>query len=67
MSRIARLLPLVLVAAVAALAAFPAFAADDGGVQVVEAGSALFPDRAYVLTLAQPRGSALTTDDVTVT
>ena len=67
MSRIARLLPLALVAAVAALAAFPAFAADDGGVQVVEAGSALFPDRAYVLTLSEPRDSALTTEDVTVT
>jgi tight adherence protein B len=66
-SRLARLLPLALVAAVASLAAFPAFAADDGGVQVVEAGSALFPDRAYVLTLAEPRDSALTTEDVTVT
>jgi tight adherence protein B len=66
-SRLARLLPLALVAAVASLAAFPAFAADDGGVQVVEAGSALFPDRAYVLTLSQPRDSALTTEDVTVT
>jgi tight adherence protein B len=66
-SRIVRLIPLALVAAVAALAAFPAFAADDGGVQVVEAGSALFPDRAYVLTLSEPRDSALTTEDVTVT
>jgi tight adherence protein B len=66
-SRISRLLPLALVAVVASLAAFPAFAADEGGVQVVEAGSALFPDRAYVITLSTPRDSALTTDDVTVT
>ena len=35
--------------------------------QVVEAGNALFPDRAYVLTLPEPRKPALTTDDVTVT
>ena len=47
--------------------ALPAAAADGGGVQVVEAGSALFPDRAYVLTLAEAEGSALTTDDVKVT
>ena len=68
MTRLARLLPLALVAAVAALAAFPAAAADDdGGVQVVEAGTALFPDRAYVLTLPAPQESALTTEDVKVT
>ena len=35
--------------------------------QVVEAGSALFPDRAYVLTLPSSRKAVLTTDDVTVT
>ena len=35
--------------------------------QVVEAGTALFPDRAYVLTFTKPRGSVLTTDDVKVT
>ena len=66
MTRLARLLPLALVAAIAALAAFPAAAADDG-VQVVEAGTALFPDRAYVVTLPAPRDSALTADDVNVT
>ena len=52
---------------VAALAAIPAAAADAGGVQVVEAGSALFPDRAYVLTLPTAAEPALTTDDVKVT
>ena len=66
--RLVRLLPLALVAALMAIAALPATAADDGSdVQVVEAGTALFPDRAYVLTFAEPRGSALTTEDVTVT
>ena len=66
--RLVRLLPLALVAALMAIAALPAAAADDGSdVQVVEAGTALFPDRAYVLTFAEPRGSALTTEDVTVT
>ncbi len=59
-----------LVAAACAFAATPVLAADDGeeaaGVEVVEAGSALFPDRAYVLTFAEPRG-VLTNSDVTVT
>ncbi len=68
MTRLLRLLPLALVAAVAALAAFPAFAADDGGgVQVVEVGTALFPDRSYGLTLTEPRESVLTAQDVKVT
>jgi tight adherence protein B len=66
-SRIARLIPFALVAAIASLFALPSFAADEGGPQVVEAGSALFPDRAYVLTLTEPRESALTTSDVKVT
>ena len=47
------------VAAVAAFATTPVFAADDSdtaGVEVVEAGSALFPDRAYVLTFPAARG-----------
>ena len=35
--------------------------------EVVEAGTSLFPDRSYVLTLTTPRESALTTEDVTVT
>ena len=67
MSRIARILLPALLAVVAAVAAWPAAAADAGTVQVVEAGGALFPDRAYVLTLPAPRKPALTTDDVTVT
>ncbi|HET6682713.1 MAG TPA: type II secretion system F family protein, partial [Gaiella sp.] len=59
---------LALVVALAAIGAIPAFAADDtSGAQIVEAGSALFPDRAYVLTLPGEQKSALTTQDVTVT
>ena len=54
-------------ALVAAVAAMPAGAADAGGVQIVEAGSALFPDRAYVMTLPTASKKALTTDDVEVT
>jgi tight adherence protein B len=66
-SRLARILALALVAVAASFAALPAAAAEgDGGVQIVEAGSALFPDRAYVLTLPSPR-EALTAKDVTVT
>ena len=68
MTRFVRLPLLALIAALAAIAAHPAAAADDtNGVQVVEAGSALFPDRAYILTLPQKPSSALTTDDVKVT
>jgi tight adherence protein B len=59
-----------LVAAACAFAATPVLAADDGeetaAVEVVEAGSALFPDRAYVLTFAEPHG-VLSNSDVTVT
>ena len=59
-----------LVAAVCAFAATPVLAADDGeeaaGVEVIEAGSALFPDRAYILTFPEPRG-VLKNSDVTVT
>jgi tight adherence protein B len=63
-----RSLVLALIAAFAATTAYPALAADtESGVQVVEAGSALFPDRAYVLTLPGERDSALTTDGVKVT
>jgi len=66
-SRVTRSLLLALIAAVAAIAAYPASAAEgDNGVQVVEAGSALFPDRAYVLTLPGKRSTALTTQDVTL-
>ena len=67
MSRFAHLIALATVALLATIAAIPASAADQGGLQVVEAGTALFPDRAYVLTLPKPRSSALTTDDVKVT
>lgn len=59
-----------LVAALAAVAATPVLAADDDdgatGIEVVEAGSALFPDRAYVLTFPSPRG-ALAASDLRVT
>jgi tight adherence protein B len=45
-----------------------AIAADDSGsARVVEAGTALFPDRAYVLTLAKTRPTPLTAADVKVT
>jgi tight adherence protein B len=67
-TRAGRAIVLALVAATAALGAFPAFAADDtSNPQIVEAGSALFPDRAYILTLPGDQKSALTTQDVTVT
>ena len=49
------------------LLALSAAGADANTVQVVEAGSALFPDRAYVLTLPSSQKVVLTTDDVTVT
>ena len=59
-----------LVSALAAAAATPVFAADGDsaatGIEVVEAGSALFPDRAYVLTFPAPRG-ALAASDLRVT
>ena len=65
---LARLLPLALAAVLAAIAASPAAPAESTGTtQVVEAGTALFPDRAYILTLAEERQTPLTTNDVTVT
>jgi len=67
MTRVTRF-TLVAVAALSALVtAFPAMAADSAGVQVVETGSALFPDRAYVLTLPSSRKPALSTGDVQIT
>jgi tight adherence protein B len=67
MSRV-RWIVTAVVAALAATASAPALAADaEAGVEVVEAGTSLFPDRSYVLTLTTPRESALTTEDVTVT
>ena len=68
MSRAPRIILLALVAALAAIGAYPAAAADDtSGPQIVEAGTALFPDRAYVLTLPSKPSSALTAKDVKVT
>jgi VWFA-related protein len=61
------LIPAV-VAALAAFVATPVFAADSdtAGVEVVEAGSALFPDRAYVMTFPAARGQ-LAAGDMKVT
>jgi len=56
-----------LAAVVVGLAAFPAAAADDGGIQVTDAGTALFPDRALILTTPTARKPPLSTDEVTVT
>ena len=67
MTRIVRSLTLALLVVAAAIGALPAAAADDNGIQVVEAGNPLFPDRSYVLTLPEPRKPALTTESVTVT
>ena len=61
-----RLLGLAVVAAAVSVAAFPAVAADAQGIQVVEAGSALFPERAYVLTFPSEQ-ETLTADRVKVT
>jgi tight adherence protein B len=68
-STAARLLVAAIVAASAALVALPAaLAADDtSGPQVVEAGTSLFPDRAYVLTLPAARKTPLTSANVKVT
>jgi tight adherence protein B len=66
-SGVTRLVTLALVALVASIAALPAVGAEEEGVQIVEAGTALFPDRAYVLTLPTKPDSALTTADVKVT
>jgi len=67
-TRRARTLVLALVAAFAAIGAYSAAAADDtSSPQIVEAGSALFPDRAYVLTLPGDQKSVLTTQNVKVT
>jgi tight adherence protein B len=62
-SYILALLALVVAAAIGALPA----AAADNGIQVVEAGNPLFPDRSYVLTLPKPVKPALTAESVAVT
>lgn len=67
MSRRTQLIALAIAAAVAAIAALPAAAADSNGVQVVEAGTTLFPDRSYVLSVPGEQQSVLTADDVKVT
>ncbi len=69
MSRTVKLLTTAALAVAVALVALPtAIAADEPGApQVVEAGTALFPYRNYVLTLATPRKQPLTTTDVKVT
>ncbi len=69
MSRALRPVIVALAALAAAVVVLPAaLAADDsGGAQVVEAGTALFPDRAYILTLPAPRKTPLTNNDVKVT
>jgi tight adherence protein B len=66
-TRVARLIVPALAAILVGMVAFPAAAANTDQVQVVEAGTALFPDRAYILTLPAPRKPPLTTEDVTVT
>ena len=66
MSRLARVLTPAIAAVLVVIAAMPAIAADSGGVQIVEAGNTLFPDRSYVLSLPGEQKSALTTDDVKV-
>jgi tight adherence protein B len=63
----ARLVVPALAAVLLAAVAFPAAAADSSSIQVVDAGTALFPDRAYVMTLPEPRKPPLTSDDVKVT
>ncbi|HEY1316505.1 MAG TPA: type II secretion system F family protein [Gaiella sp.] len=69
MTRTLRSLTLALAVLVGAFVAVPAAtpADDQSTAQVVEAGTALFPDRAYVLTLAKPRATPLTVADVKVT
>ena len=67
MTRIARIVVPALAAVVVALVAFPAAAADGDGIQVVDAGTALFPDRALILTTPTAAKPPLSTDDVTVT
>ena len=66
MTRIARIIVPALVAIVVAVVAFPAAAADDS-IQVVDAGTALFPDRALILTTPTAAKPPLSTNTVTVT
>jgi tight adherence protein B len=61
-----RLTWVALLAAAASVAAVPATAGDSSELQVVEAGSALFPDRAYVLTTPSAQ-AAPTAKDLVVT
>jgi tight adherence protein B len=65
--RVARFALPALAAVLLAAVAFPAAAADSSSIQVVDAGTALFPDRSYIMTLSEPRKPPLSSDDVTVT
>jgi hypothetical protein len=65
-TRFGRYIVPALAAVIVALVAFPAAAADEG-VQVVDAGTALFPDRALILTTPTVQKPPLSTDTVTVT
>ncbi len=67
MTRIARIILPALAAVVVALVAFPAAAAEGDGIQVTDAGTALFPDRALILTTPTVQKPPLSTESVTVT
>lgn len=67
MTSVARFIVPALAAVLVALVAFPAAAADASGIQVTEAGTALFPDRALILTTPTARKPPLSTNEVTVT
>jgi tight adherence protein B len=66
-TRIARIILPALAAVVVALVAFPAAAAEGDGIQVTDAGTALFPDRALILTTPTVQKPPLSTESVTVT
>ena len=66
-SAVSRILAALVAVAAAVVLAIPASAAESASPEVVEAGSPIFPDRAYILTLPEAKKPALTTDDVSVT
>ena len=66
-SAVSRILAALVAVAAAVVLAIPASAAESTSPEVVEAGSPIFPDRAYILTLPEAKKPALTTDDVSVT
>jgi tight adherence protein B len=63
---VARTLAIAAAAIAASIAALPGAAATDETVQVIEAGTALFPDRRYIVTTPTPR-EALDAASVKVT